>query len=102
MFLEDVRELGELIAVALVEAVGIEARAAGSDAEGGKAALPCPCFDMLAEAQSNMAIAIAGFHDESTDESVRCGLEMMLDGNFDPADDFVFEAGCKGGLIVRA
>jgi len=95
-------ELGKQVAVALVEAVGVEACAAGGDAEDGESALPCPLLNVFAESEADLAIAVAIFDDESTDESVGRGLEMMLDGGFDPADDFVCEAGDEGGLVFGA
>ena len=96
------RELREYVAIALVEAMGIESCAARGDAEDEETVLPCPLFDVLAEAQADLAIAIAVFHDESADEGVRRGLQMMLDGDLDPADDFGSDAGDEGGLIVGA
>jgi hypothetical protein len=95
-------ELGELIAIALIESVGILAGAAGSNAESGEAALPGPLFYVLAEAKADLAIAMAVFHYESADESVRFGLEMMLDGYLDPAYDFLCQAGYKGSLVLCA
>lgn len=74
-----------MIAIALIKAVGILARAAGSNAESGETALPCPLLYVLAEAKADLAIAMAVFHYESSDETVGCGLEMMLDGDLDPA-----------------
>ena len=102
MFLVDVGELGETVAVSLVETVSIETRAAGGDAEDGEATLPCPGLDVFAEAQADLAIAVAVFHDESADEGVRRRLKMMLDRDFDPADDFICDAGDECCLILGA
>ena len=45
---------------------------------------------------------MAVFHDKSADQGVRSRLNMMLDGDFDPADDFLSDAGDEGGLILGA
>lgn len=64
--------------------------------------MPGPCFDVFAETKADVAIAVTIFYDESADESVWCGLEMMLDGNLDPTDDFFCDACDEGGLTVGA
>ena len=99
MFLVDVGQLGELVAVPLVEAVSIEACAARGNAENGKTVLPGPCFGVLAETEADLAIAVAVFDDEPADEGMGRRLEMMLDGDLNPADDFVSDAGNEGSLI---
>lgn len=98
----DMGELGELISVALVETMRIVTCAAGGDAEDGEPTLPGPDLDALAETQADLAIAEAVLHDESPDESVRRRLEMMLDGDLDPANDFVCDTGDEGGLAVAS
>lgn len=62
--------------------------------------LPCPLFGVLAETKADLAVAIAVFHNESADEALGRRLKMMLDGDFDPANDFVGDTGDEGGLIV--
>lgn len=71
VFLVDVGELGELVAVSLVEAVRIMPGASGGDAEDGKTTFPCPGFDAFAEAKADLAISMTVFDHESTDEGVR-------------------------------
>ena len=102
MFLVDVRELGEEVAVALVKAVRVVASTSGGDAKDGKAPLPRPRFDMFAEAEADLAVAMAVLDDESADESMRSRLKMMLDGDLDPTDHFVLDARYEGGLTVGA
>ena len=94
-------EFGEPVAIAFVEAMGVETRAAGCYAKNGEAMSPRPCLNVLAEAEAYLAIAMGVFHDKSADQGVPRRLKMMLDGDFDPADDLLADAGDEGGLIVR-
>ena len=96
------RQFCEQVAVAFIEAVRVEAGTSRGDAEDGETALPCPGFDVLAEAQTDLTIAMTVFHDESADEGMRCRLKMMLDRYFDPADHFVPDACNERGLILSA
>jgi len=82
--------------------VCVKAGAARGDAEDRESALPCPCFDVFAEAQADLAVTVAVFHDEPADESVWCRLKVVLDGDLDPADDLVLDAGDEGRLVVGA
>lgn len=52
--------------------------AAGSDTKDWQTAVPGPCLDVLAEAKAYLAITIAIFHDQTANQSVRRGLEMVL------------------------
>lgn len=57
---------------------------------------------MLTEALADLAITAAVFHHEPTDEGVWRRLKMMLDGDLDPAEDFLSQASDKSGLIFGA
>jgi hypothetical protein len=85
-----------------VKSVGVQAGAAGCDAQDGKAPLPSPAFDVFAEAKADLAIAIAILHDEAADEGMGRRLKVMLDGDFNPADDFLCDARDESGLVFGA
>jgi len=102
VFFVHMGKLGELVAVALIEAMSVEAGAARSDTQDGETALPRPGLDVFAEAEADAAIPVAVFDHESTYQGVGCGLEMIVDGNFDPAHDFVRNAGHKCSLVLSA
>jgi hypothetical protein len=97
-----VRVFGELVAIALVKTVSVEAGAAGGHAQDGEASLPGPLLYMLAEAKADLAVAVTVFNDEAANEGVRWGLEMMLDGNLDPAHDFFSDTSYEGNLVLGA
>jgi hypothetical protein len=82
--------------------MSVRAGAARSDAQDGEIMLPCPAFGVFAEAKADLAIAMASLHHESADERVGWGLKVMLDGDFDPANDFIRDAGDEGSLISGA
>ena len=98
----DVGELGEYVAVPFVEAVGVKSSAAGGDPQDGQTPLPSPIFDLFTEAEANLAVAMAVLDDESADQGVWRGLEMVLDGDLDPPDDFICDARDEGGLSLGA
>ena len=92
------RDLCRSVAVAQIEAVCIETRAARRDSDGWNAVLPRPVFGVLTEAQADLLITIAVFHDEAADEGVGWRLEPMLIGDFDPADDLPTKTSDECGL----
>jgi hypothetical protein len=102
VFFVYVGELGQGIAIPLVESVRARAGAARCDAQDGKIMLPRPGFGVLAEAEADLAIAMALFHDEAADEGMGRRLKVMLDGDFNPADDFLCDGRDESGLVFGA
>jgi len=70
VLLIDVGKLRELVSIAFVEAVGVEAGAARGDSKDRETAFPGPGLDALAEPHANLAVAVAVFDNESTDQCV--------------------------------
>lgn len=87
----------------------IRTRAPRGYAHGFNAAVPSPLFNMRAEEAANSTAAETVADDKSTDEGKGFGLEMALDGDFDPSydfdgnnfggDEFILDAGDEGSLF---
>jgi hypothetical protein len=90
-----------LIAVARVKAMRVEACAARGDTDSFCTMLPPPELRTAAEFAADPPSAHCFFHYESTDQSQRRRLEMILHCDLDPPHDFAVEAGHESCLLRR-